>query len=131
MSHNLDTSKVENISALLCKRNFFCSLLFGFMATTFFLSMWISNVATTAMMLPTAEAVMRELLGGNVSDISTSEKTGDLESGESEVKGTSFSSNPTYEPFDDLDDISNMSQATDVNVSSQGFFHFLILISIW
>uniref|UniRef100_H2YIN2 Citrate transporter-like domain-containing protein n=1 Tax=Ciona savignyi TaxID=51511 RepID=H2YIN2_CIOSA len=37
-------------------------LLFGFMATTAFLSMWISNVATTAMMIPIAQAVLHELI---------------------------------------------------------------------
>eukprot|EP00118_Oscarella_pearsei_P028984 m.3397 g.3397 ORF g.3397 m.3397 type:complete len:608 (+) comp9346_c0_seq1:1-1824(+) len=36
-------------------------LLFGFMCTTAFLSMWISNTATVAMMLPIALAVLSEL----------------------------------------------------------------------
>ena len=36
-------------------------LLLGFMATTAFLSMWISNTATAAMMLAIAHAVLREL----------------------------------------------------------------------
>ena len=41
---------------------FLCSrLLFGFMSTTAFLSMWISNTATAAMMLPIAHAVLEEI----------------------------------------------------------------------
>ncbi|NXM95593.1 S13A2 protein, partial [Sylvia borin] len=36
-------------------------LLMGFMAVTAFLSMWISNTATAAMMLPIAQAVMEQL----------------------------------------------------------------------
>ena len=36
-------------------------LLLGFMVTTAFLSMWISNTATAAMMLPIAQAVLLEI----------------------------------------------------------------------
>ncbi|PAA86249.1 hypothetical protein BOX15_Mlig033333g1 [Macrostomum lignano] len=36
-------------------------LLFGFLIPTWLLSMWISNTATTAMMIPIAEAVLLEL----------------------------------------------------------------------
>lgn len=36
-------------------------LMLGFMITTMFLSMWISNTATTAMMVPIVDAVMDEL----------------------------------------------------------------------
>jgi len=67
-------------------------------------------------MLPIAEAVLSELLGNNGSEISINEKTGDLENGESEVKCTSFSNNPSYEPSDEPSITPNSPHATDVNV---------------
>ena len=38
----------------------------GFMLTTMFLSMWISNTATTAMMVPIVEAILAEIETHNV-----------------------------------------------------------------
>ncbi|XP_064650284.1 Na(+)/citrate cotransporter-like isoform X2 [Lineus longissimus] len=39
-------------------------LMLGFMLPTWFLSMWISNTATTAMMIPIVAAVLEEMRGG-------------------------------------------------------------------
>ena len=40
-----------------------------FMFPTWFLSMWISNTATTSMMIPVVEAVLHELEGSKEADI--------------------------------------------------------------
>lgn len=37
----------------------------GFMFVTAFLSMWISNTATTAMMIPIVEAMLQQMLATN------------------------------------------------------------------
>lgn len=38
-------------------------LIFGMMVSTAFLSMWLSNTASTAMMLPIASAILKNLFG--------------------------------------------------------------------
>ena len=48
-------------------------LMLGFMSTAMFLSMWVSNTATTAMMVPIIDAVMRELNAGRKEDGENSE----------------------------------------------------------
>lgn len=50
-----------------------CRLMFGFMVTTAFLSMWMSNTATAAMMLPIAIAVLDELIKHHLSLAATKE----------------------------------------------------------
>ena len=54
-------------------------LMLGFMLPTWFLSMWISNTATTAMMIPVAEAVLTQLKVGVLKQVKDKRGiTGDL-----------------------------------------------------
>ena len=59
----------------------------GFMLTTAFISMWISNTATTAMMTPIMEAVLKELEKEHMSEVIIGDeeeaynKPGDIEAG--------------------------------------------------
>ena len=42
-----------------------CRLMLGFMFVTAFLSMWISNTAATAMMIPIVEAMLQQMIAAN------------------------------------------------------------------
>lgn len=63
-------------------------LILGMMVTSSFLSMWLSNTATTAMMLPIANAILESLFG----DLETlKQKTKYTEDPEGDiVNGTDF-----------------------------------------
>ncbi|KAG5267822.1 hypothetical protein AALO_G00226190 [Alosa alosa] len=53
-------------------------LVLGFMCCTVFLSMWLSNTSTTAMVMPIAEAVLQQLVITGIADAGEdSEETGD------------------------------------------------------
>ena len=77
-------------------------LLLGFMIPTAFCSMWISNTATTAMMIPIIEAVLSEI--EDKEDVSNDNKTvaayGTFES-------TRRKSSATGEPNQDIEKESN------------------------
>lgn len=47
----------------MCRR-----LVLGFMCCTVFLSMWLSNTSTTAMVMPIAEAVLQQLIYTGIAD---------------------------------------------------------------
>lgn len=51
--------------------------MFGFMVTTAFLSMWLNNTATAAMLMPIANAVLAEMKTGRRKSISVINEEGD------------------------------------------------------
>ncbi|XP_019898620.2 solute carrier family 13 member 4 isoform X2 [Esox lucius] len=50
-------------------------LVLGFMCCTAFLSMWLSNTSTTAMVMPIAEAVLQQLISTGVADAQEDSET--------------------------------------------------------
>ncbi|MBN3326664.1 S13A4 protein, partial [Atractosteus spatula] len=54
-------------------------LVLGFMCCTVFLSMWLSNTSTTAMVMPIAEAVLQQLISTGVADAEEDSETVDTQ----------------------------------------------------
>ncbi|XP_074499531.1 Na(+)/dicarboxylate cotransporter 3 [Sebastes fasciatus] len=73
-------------------------LILGMMLTSSFLSMWLSNTATTAMMLPIANAILESLFGDletlKKKSKSTEDPENDMINGQSSVKLDSVPSGP-------------------------------------
>ncbi|XP_013873898.1 solute carrier family 13 member 4 [Austrofundulus limnaeus] len=60
-------------------------LVLGFMCCTVFLSMWLSNTSTTAMVMPIAEAVLQQLICTGLADCQDGSETADTPDDESAV----------------------------------------------
>ncbi|XP_041833816.1 solute carrier family 13 member 4 isoform X2 [Melanotaenia boesemani] len=60
-------------------------LVLGFMCCTVFLSMWLSNTSTTAMVMPIAEAVLQQLICTGLADSHDDSETVDASEDESAV----------------------------------------------
>uniref|UniRef100_A0A1A7X2L8 Solute carrier family 13 (Sodium/sulfate symporters), member 4 n=1 Tax=Iconisemion striatum TaxID=60296 RepID=A0A1A7X2L8_9TELE len=60
-------------------------LVLGFMCCTVFLSMWLSNTSTTAMVMPIAEAVLQQLICTGLADCHDDSETADAQEDESAV----------------------------------------------
>lgn len=87
-----------------CVSLFGSRLLLGFMMVTAFLSMWISNTATTAMMLPIGHAVLEQLQGSRDTEEGNSNPAFELqeESPQKEVAklGKRHETDPAFNPLD-------------------------------
>ncbi|KAG7497893.1 solute carrier family 13 member 4 [Solea senegalensis] len=60
-------------------------LVLGFMCCTVFLSMWLSNTSTTAMVMPIAEAVLQQLICTGLADSQGNSETADAPEDDSAV----------------------------------------------
>ncbi|CAO2577679.1 Na(+)/dicarboxylate cotransporter 3 [Lemmus lemmus] len=68
-------------------------LILGMMVTTSFLSMWLSNTASTAMMLPIANAILKSLFGEARKDLHRNDEN------TAAVRGNGLRTVPTEMPF--------------------------------
>eukprot|EP00064_Thunnus_orientalis_P010364 superscaffoldBa00001402_g10390 len=63
-------------------------LVLGFMCCTVFLSMWLSNTSTTAMVMPIAEAVLQQLICTGLADSHNDSETAEATEDESGTPGS-------------------------------------------
>uniref|UniRef100_A0AAX7V3E8 Solute carrier family 13 member 4 n=1 Tax=Astatotilapia calliptera TaxID=8154 RepID=A0AAX7V3E8_ASTCA len=63
-------------------------LVLGFMCCTVFLSMWLSNTSTTAMVMPIAEAVLQQLICTGLADSHVDSETAEVPEEDSGMSGS-------------------------------------------
>lgn len=68
--------------------SFLCRLVLGFMCCTVFLSMWLSNTSTTAMVMPIAEAVLQQLICTGLADNHVDSETAEVPEEDSGMSGS-------------------------------------------
>ncbi|XP_042265845.1 solute carrier family 13 member 3 [Thunnus maccoyii] len=97
-------------------------LILGMMMTSSFLSMWLSNTATTAMMLPIANAILESLFGDletlKQNCKATENSESDIVNGQSTVKLHSLPSVPTEKQILSIDGVDGMEQG-DVRTAEE------------
>uniref|UniRef100_A0A672RC49 Solute carrier family 13 member 4-like n=1 Tax=Sinocyclocheilus grahami TaxID=75366 RepID=A0A672RC49_SINGR len=80
-------------------------LVLGFMCCTVFLSMWLSNTSTTAMVMPIAEAVLQQLICTGIADSLEDSLTVDTQDEESDKEESQESSKNQLELLDRTENI--------------------------
>uniref|UniRef100_A0A672J7P5 Solute carrier family 13 member 4 n=1 Tax=Salarias fasciatus TaxID=181472 RepID=A0A672J7P5_SALFA len=91
-------------------------LVLGFMCCTVFLSMWLSNTSTTAMVMPIAEAVLQQLICTGLADSLDDSETGDSPE-EDSVKEENLEKNHnecTKQELSTLNEVSHSNVAIEI-----------------
>ncbi|XP_041860534.1 solute carrier family 13 member 3 isoform X2 [Melanotaenia boesemani] len=98
-------------------------LIMGMMLTSSFLSMWLSNTATTAMMLPIANAILESLFGDletlKQKSKSPEEQDNAVINGQSSVKLHSLPSEPAEKQMLSIEGISDVTEPTDLRTAEE------------
>lgn len=99
------------------------ALMFGFMLASWFLSMWISNTATTTMMMPMVDAVLQELKKTDGTDEENSPQELEKTDNQEEFKSIKSKNSNQYEKMENEPEINSIiSSEPAANTVESGAF---------